>query len=38
VEVTYITVVHAFVRSVLWGIATLLAVYDVAAWIVRLAT
>jgi len=36
--VTYITVIHAFVRSMLWGLATVLAIYDVAAWIGRLAS
>jgi hypothetical protein len=34
----FITVIHAFVRSVLWGVVTVLAVYDVAAWAVRLAS
>jgi hypothetical protein len=29
-------VLHAFARSVLWGIALVLAVYDITAWLLML--
>ncbi len=31
-----LTVVHAVVRSALWGIALVLAMYDAGAWLVQL--
>jgi hypothetical protein len=32
----FVVVVHAFIRSMLWGVAVLLASYVVGAWLVML--